>query len=75
MRKTAEFCKIALGEVEIMTPFDHSSNNLGDCLDLIEVFGKVRIGFSDMIFVVGPVWHNGSPLSGKPIVTFGFCFL
>jgi hypothetical protein len=28
-----------------------------------------------MIFVVGPVWHNGSPLSGKPIVTFGFCFL
>ena len=35
MRKTAEFCKIALGEFEIMTPFDHSSNNLGDCLDLI----------------------------------------
>ena len=75
MRKAAKVCKIPLGQFKIMAAFNHGSNNLGDGLDLIKVFSNFGIGFSDMTFIIGPGCHIVSPLSGDPIVAFGFSFL
>jgi hypothetical protein len=75
VRKPAKIGKIALGKLKIMSTLNHGAHDLGNSLNLIEVFSDFRIGFSYMVLIVSPSRHTMSPLSGNPIIAFSFCFI
>ena len=69
MRETTEVCEIPLRKIEVVAAFNHCSNNLRNGFNFINVFSNYRIGFSDMVFIIIPICHAVSPLSGNPVIS------
>ena len=60
MGDSTEVCQFELCKVQLMPLFDHGTDNLGENLDLVDVFRDLRIRLSNVFFIIVPV-HIACP--------------
>lgn len=52
MREPAQFSEVSLGEIQIMALFNHCTDNLGKCLNFVNISGDFRVCCPHMIFII-----------------------
>lgn len=52
MREPAQLSEVSLGEIQIMALLNHCADNLGKCLNFVDILGNFRVRCPHMIFIV-----------------------
>lgn len=52
MREPTQFSEVSLREIQIVAPLNHCADNLGKCLNFVDISGNFRVRRPHMIFIV-----------------------